>query len=197
MLDRGLRATFRNFATLFFVVAIVLVPLNLVVTYVYRDAVRVREIETQIRELEDEEILGVDADRLDDADLARTVVLLAELLLVPVFLGAARKALDDDHAGKVPKASSALTRGLTRPRLAPLVKTPGLTLSVLALSGLVWLLVSRIGDVASEALYDEAAWAGVGLVRGLAFALSLPFLLGPLAYGSLGVKGAPPGEPTS
>jgi hypothetical protein len=62
---------------------------------------------------------------------------------------------------------------------------------------LVWLLVSRIGDVAVEALYDEAAWAGVGLVRGLAFALSLPFLLGPVTYGSLAVKGAPPGEPTS
>lgn len=197
MLDRGLRATFRNFATLFFVIAIVLVPLNLVVTYVYRDAVRVREIETQIRELEDEEILGVDADRLDEADRARTVVLLAELLLLTVFLGATRKVLEDDAAGLVPKASSALARGLVRPRLGPLVKAPGVTLSGLALAGLVWLLASRTGDIASEALYDEAAWAGVGLVRGLAFALSLPFLLGPVTYGSLGVKGAPPGEPTS
>ncbi|MPZ70797.1 MAG: hypothetical protein GEU71_14910 [Actinobacteria bacterium] len=197
MLDRGLRATFRNFSTLFFVVAIVLVPLNLVVTYVYRDAVRVREIETQIREFETEEILGVDADRLDEADRARTIVLLAELLLLSVFLGAARKVFDDDDAGLVPKASTALARGVVRPRLAPFLGAPGVTLSAAVLAGLVWLLLSRIGDIASEALYDEAAWAGVGLVRGLAFAISLPFLLGPVAYGSLGVKGVPPGEPTS
>lgn len=197
MFDRGLRATFQNFATLFFVVAIVLVPLNLVATFVFRDAIRVREVEAQIRDLGSEEVLGVDAARLDDADRARTIVLFAELLLIPVFLGAARKVLEDADAGRIPKASAALARGGLRPRLAPLLAAPGPTLSAAALAGLVWLLVTRIGDVASEAVYDEAAWAGVGLVRGLALAIALPFLLGPATYGSLRVKGGPPGAPTS
>lgn len=204
MLDRGLRSTFRNFATLFFVAAAVVVPLNLVNTYIFMDVERVREVEHQIRGLETEMILGVDAQRLDAAQRARTLVLIVELLLIPALLGASRKVLDDDTDGRVPKVSSALAVGGARPRIAPLFKNPGLTLSALLLAGLVWFLVTRIGSVVAEALYDEAAWAGVGLFRGLAMAIAAPFLLGPVASGagrgerrSQRVKGAPPGEPTS
>lgn len=203
MLDRGLRSTFRNFATLFFVAAAVVVPLNLVNTYIFMDVERVREVEHQIRGLETEMILGVDAQRLDAAQRARTLVLIVELLLIPALLGASRKVLDDDTDGRVPKVSSALATGFVRPRIAPLFKNPGLTLSALLLAGLVWFLVTRIGSVVAEALYDEAAWAGVGLFRGLAVAIAAPFLLGPVAGWEEGkrraerVKGAPPGEPTS
>lgn len=203
MLDRGLRSTFRNFATLFFVVAAVVVPLNLVNTYIFKDVERVREVEHQIRGLETETILGVDARRLDEAERARTLVLIVELLLIPALLGASRKVLDNDAQGRLPTASSALAVGFVRPRIAPLFKNPGLTLSALLLAGVVWFLVRGIGSVVAEALYDEAAWAGVGLFRGLAVAIAAPFLLGPIAYGegggerSLRVKGAPPGEPTS
>ena len=181
MLDRGLRSTFRNFATLFFVVAAVVVPLNLVNTYIFRDVERVREVAHQIRGLETETILGVDAPRLDAAGKARTLVLIVELLLIPALLGASRKVVDDDAGGRVPKVSSALAVGFTRPRIAPLFQNPGLSLSALLLAGLVWLLVTPIGSVVDEALYDEAAWAGVGLFRGLAMAIAVPFLLGPIA----------------
>lgn len=208
MLDRGLRSTFRNFATLFFVVAAVVVPLNLVNTYIFRDVERVREVEHQIRGLETETILGVDPQRLDAAGRARTLVLIVELLLIPALLGASRKVLDDDAQRRLPKVSSALAVGGARPRIALLFENPGLSLAALALAGLVWFLVTRIGSVVAEALYDEAAWAGVGLFRGLAVAVAAPFLLGPIADGANGgagrtgrqsprVKGAPPGEPTS
>ncbi len=150
MLDRGLRSTFSNFATLFFVVAAIVVPLNLVNTYIFRDVERVREIEHQIRGLETETILGVDPQRLDAAGRARTLVLIVELLLIPALLGASRRVLDDDTDGRVPKISSALAVGFTRPRIAPLFQNPGLSLSALVLAGLVWLLVTRIGSVVAR-----------------------------------------------
>lgn len=194
MLDRGLRSTFSNFATLFFVVAAIVVPLNLVNTYIFRDVERVREIEHQIRGLETETILGVNPQRLDAAGRARTLVLIVELLLIPALLGASRRVLDDDTDGRVPKISSALAVGFTRPRIAPLFQNPGLSLSALVLAGLVWLLVTGIGSVVAEALYDEAAWAGVGLFRGLAVAIAAPFLLGPVAGWEEGKGGAGGGE---
>ena len=193
MLDRGLRATFRNFATLFFVVAIVLVPLNLVITYVYRDAVRVREIETQIRELETEDNLGADAERLDQADLVRTVGAV-ELVASSCVPWGGSKDLRRRRRRPGPEGLERAVpgSGMTSTRRRLWLKTGGTTRSVLRGGGSG--VVARLEDRRHRfrGSYDEAAWAVFGLVRGPGLAaLRLLFLLGTAGSRVVLVKGAP------
>ncbi len=196
MFDRGLRFTFRNLATLFLMVAAIVVPLNLVNTYAFKDVARVRETGAQIEQL-DKAILGVDQDRFETAERFDLVVIVVELALLPLLLGAALKVAQDEAASRLPKVSAGLAYGLRHPRVGALLADPGLTISAVVGAGALWFLASRIGGILAEPLYDRAAWAGLGLLRGLAFSVAAPFLLGPLAYRAVAVKGSPPGEPTS
>jgi hypothetical protein len=177
-LDRALRTALRNFSTFFLIVALATVPLNVVWSFVYRDVIGLREVHDEIRDLpEGQKVRGVDSSVIDRARYAELVVLALEAALIPVLLRVTHRAIEIDESGHVPTALGAW-RGLGRGSKPPGGRWRGgvvLMTAVFALA--VWLAASLIGNLLAAPLGDQIAWLVVGLARGVALALALPFAL--------------------
>jgi hypothetical protein len=177
-LDRPLRTTLRNFSTFFLVVALITIPLNLGWASLYRDVIATREIHTEIRNLpSDDGIEGVDGDDIDRARLAQWVVLALELALIPLLLRAFRGVITRDEEGHVPTAWGAWGGVGRRPPERPSTWRTSLILAMAGIALVVWLLASAIGALLAVPLPETRSWLVVGLARGAALALALPFLL--------------------
>jgi hypothetical protein len=178
LLDRALSTTLRNFSTFFLVVALVTIPLNLAWAGLYRDVIATREIHSEIETLPSEDsVQGVSGDDIDRARYAQWLVLAVELALVPLLLRTFRRVIERDQAGHVPTAWGAWSGVGQKPTEPPSRWRPSLILAMTAVALVVWLLAAAIGALLAAPVPEAGAWLVVGLMRGAALALALPFFL--------------------
>ena len=188
-LEPTLRLIWRNFWTLFLVVAVVTVPLHVVHAFAYRRVVEVRDLHDNIDSFPvTRQVRSVGRDALEDYRRALTGITILELVLVPLLVGAARRVAQVDAEGRLPTVIDAWTHALgSWRRPSPIPGSPFSLAVGLLLAVLVGWLVGALGTVLSEPVPDVLAFGPVGLGRGLAraaggvFALMPPALLGPHA----------------
>ncbi len=200
MLERAFSAAFRNFSTLFLMVAVFTVPLHVSYTFMFRDVIEVAELHSSIEEFPDyRQVKGVGPDELRTARLTYLGLSVLELaLLLPLLARATGQVLAVDARGGVPTIPGALRsvrrrhQGIAGTLLGAL---PSVVAAALLALTIGWLF-ERAGLQLVEAVPDEATWPLVGLIRGTARALAAPFLL--VAIGSIAAvpKEVPPGTPT-
>lgn len=175
--------TLRNFSTFFLIVSMVALPLFLAHSFWFRDVIATGEIHDAIADLpRGERVRGVGPDDLDAARISLGAVWLAVLVALPALVRATGRVLETDRAGEVPTALGAwrgIGRALQKDRRPPVVALAG----CVGFAALVWWLSLRIGLLLAEPLGGSLAWVGVGLARGLALALGMPWILVALAAG--------------
>jgi hypothetical protein len=181
MVDRALRLVFRNYWTIFFVVASVTVPLQVAYASVWHNVIAVRELHDDIAEFPPlRQVHGVGREQLRESRIAFWAIVAAELALIPLFVRATSRVLEVDGEKGVPSAvdawRSALSRGRRRTTARALARPgPLITGALLALA--VGALVQAAGRLLVEPLSDDRAFVGVGLVDGVARAAGAPFFL--------------------
>jgi hypothetical protein len=183
LLDRALRVAFRNFATLFFIVAVVTVPLQAVYSYVFRDVIAVEDLHAEIREFTgDRQVRGVGPNELDDARLFGWIVIGIEIVLIPLLVRAAGRALETDEAGQTPTVSDAWSHAWRGPglRRRPSPGVGGAFLGGLAVGAVVLVGVEASGRLLIENVADDYAWAAAAILHGSARAAGAPFFLASL-----------------
>jgi hypothetical protein len=184
MLESALQTTFRNFSTLFLIVAVVVFPLQLAYGIAFRDEIAVRELHPEIEGFRSGlKVRTVGPAELDRARVAGYAVWLIELALIPLMVKAARRALDAAERGDVATVAAAWRRAL---RQEPRRWLPGAPAAVAAGAGLavaVLLMLEVTGLLLTDMLPEGPRFAGVVVVETLARSAALPFLLVPLAVG--------------
>ncbi|MDQ3766596.1 MAG: hypothetical protein M3346_04540 [Actinomycetota bacterium] len=186
MLDNVLRIVFRNFSTLFLVVAMLIVPVHLAYSFIYKDVAQVEELHPYIENLpRGRQVQNVGRAVLAEARRRFVWVTVAQALLLPLLAGATRRVVGVDAAGGLPGVIDAY-RHLLSKRVGPARRTAswGPRLAAVA-SGVVlalvigW-LVQTIGFLFAEVGPDGARWLIAGMTRATAFAAAAPFALVPL-----------------
>jgi len=179
LVDRALKTTLRNFSTFWLIVAVVTIPLNLAWATLFQDVIAAREIHADIESLPSgDPVRGVDGEAIERSRYAQLIVLALQLALIPLLLRATRRAIERDASGHVPTALGAW-RGVGRSSGAR-TSAPWRLSVALAMAGfalVVGLLAALIGGLLAAPVDDALAWLVVGLTRGAALALALPFLL--------------------
>jgi hypothetical protein len=188
--DDALKTTFRNFATLFFVVAALTVPVHVVHAFVYRDVIAVRDIHDAVEDLDPrQQVRGVTADDLVQYRTTGWLIAAAEIALIPVLAGAARTVLVTRDSVSVGTAWKRWLGGWREP-LPRLASHPATVLVVGAVIGVaVAFLLRSMGYLLSEPVGEAVAFGPVGLTEGVARATGAPFLLVPLALAAGRAKG--------
>ncbi|MFN2490758.1 MAG: hypothetical protein ABR529_13700 [Actinomycetota bacterium] len=190
MLDGALRATFRNFSTLFLLVALVTVPLHVAHAYFFRQVIAVDELHGAIERFpEGRQVRRVGVEELRDARLGLLGLSLLEVALLPVALSAAQHALATP-ADEVPTVWGAwlgVRRGAPAGLLPPAAAVPSALVGA-GLALLVGVMARAVGLLLVESLSDPVAFAGVGLVEGTSRALAGAFLLGVAGAAALRAK---------
>lgn len=117
-LDDALRATFRNYSTLFLVVFVVLMPLHLVYGWIFQDVLSVRELHPAIAEFPPaRQVRGVGQSDVERARLWFWILVAIEVAVLPLIVAASRRVLDQDEEGEVTsvtRAWSGIRRGRFR-----------------------------------------------------------------------------------
>lgn len=187
--DYALRTTFRNYATLFFVVAAVTVPVHVVYAFVFRDVVAVREIHEVVEDLEPrQQVRSVTADDLARYRRTGWLIAAAEIALIPVLAGAARTVLATEDSVSVTSAWRGSLTGWKAPPPRPAHPLGAVVVgAVVAVA--VGVLIRATGHLLSEPVGEAVAFGPVGLVEGVARAAGAAFLLVPLALATGGTKG--------
>lgn len=179
LVDRALKTTLRNFSTFWLIVAVVTIPLNFAWAALFQDVIATREIHADIESLPSgDPVRGVDGEAIDRSRYAQLIVIALELALIPFLLRATRRAIERDASGHVPTALGAW-RGVGRSSGAR-SSAPWRLSVALAMAGfalVVGFLAALIGALLAAPVGDALAWLVVGLTRGAALALALPFLL--------------------
>jgi hypothetical protein len=186
MLESALQLTFRNFSTLFLIVAVVLFPLHLAYGITFRDEIAVRELHPQIEEFPSgREVRNVGTAQLAEARTAWYGLLLIEIALIPLMVKATRRALDTAEQGGVATVAGAWSGAFRREPRRWAVGGPASVAAGAALAVLVLLLVEVGGLLVTDILPDGPRFAGVIVADTLARSSALPFLLVPLAAGRI------------
>ncbi len=180
MLSNVLRVVFRNFSTLFLVVAVLLVPVHLAYTFTYRDVAQVEELHPYIENLpRGRQVQGVGRAVLADARRKFVWVTVAEILLLPLLAGATRRVVAVDGAGGLPGVWDAYRHMLSRQGIPARSESWGPRLVTLAsgvaLALVIGWLVQTIGFLVAEVGPDGARWLIAGMARAIAFAAAAPF----------------------
>jgi len=189
LLDEGLRATLRNFSTLFLLAAVVTVPLHVIHGYVFRDVIAVRELAPAIEHFPPAGMVrGVGQERLDAARRVALGLTLVELALLPLAAGAAAAVAAMEQRGRPPTVLGALASAFGVPgAVAALRRAPGPLLAATLIAGACYLLAHALAVLLSEPVPDERAFALAGLLEGAARALAATFFLG--VAGWVGARG--------
>lgn len=179
LVDRALKTTLRNFSTLWLIIAVVTIPLNFAWAALFQDVIATREIHADIESLPSgDPVREVDGEAIDRSRYAQLIVLALELASIPFLLRATRRAIERDASGHVPTALGAW-RGVGRSSGARAAAPWRLSVA-LAMAGfalVVGVIAGVIGALLAAPVGDAFAWPVVGLTRGAALALALPFLL--------------------
>ncbi|MDQ4143562.1 MAG: hypothetical protein M3198_07440 [Actinomycetota bacterium] len=189
LIDRALRNTFRSFATLFLLAALVTVTSHLVYGFIFRDVLEITELHPFVLGLNPgRRVNDVSLGDLQRSETARWIVLAIQLALLPLLVAAARRIIAVEARGGVATVPDAL--GHLRDREARMsFRWKGAQIATfvagLALAAAVWYLARSAGLLAAEPLPDRFNFVALELVRGLALALAAPFLLGALVTAAL------------
>ena len=183
MVERALARTFRNFSTLFMLVAVVAFPIHVFYAFTFRDVIAASDYHDAIEEGPDDRKIGdVGPPQLENARLVFWIVTIGELALVPLAARATRRVFLVDEAGGVPTATDAWSHAFSRQQqrtFRPGWAGPALVGTVFAV--VAGVLIHGIGTSLTEFLGADWRWVGVGLTQVGARAVGAPFALGPLA----------------
>ncbi len=189
-----MRSTFRNFFTLFLIVAVWTVPLHIVYSYVFRDVISVADLHPAIETFPEggRRVHNVGVDDLKRSRWTAIGLAVLELVLLPLWVRAARDVvgggLPSTSADVEPHAvptvvgayrSVSITRP-ARPRSSSEMLRWAVGAGLFAL--VVGLLVRRAGLLLVAPLPDENSFAWVGLVEGAARAVAGALFIGPMAF---------------
>jgi hypothetical protein len=184
LLDRALKATVRDFSTIFLALFLVIGPLQLLLAMVFHDVLAVRELHGAIADFPpSRQVRGVGQDALSRARIGAWIVTVVELLLLPLFMRVTGHVLHARAGGEVPTAVGAW-RMVTAP--APSDSGPGSagptlagSLVVAALVGVgTWACLMVVADLLPVGL----AFAGVALAEATARCAGGAFLVVGLVY---------------
>ena len=181
--DRALKATFRNFSTLFLLAALVTLTAHLVHGFIFRDVLEVDELHRFVKGLTPgRTVNGVGRSDLNAAVTWSRAVVAVEILLLPLLIGAARRAMDRDERGEVPTVIDALRHPRSGARLSFRFNGGelGTVLFGAVLGAATWLLAVQLGLLIGEPLPDRWNFLSFSLAYGVAEALGLTFFLGAL-----------------
>jgi hypothetical protein len=182
-LDRSMRTTFENYATLFLFVACVTVPVQVGYLYIFRDVVAVREIHQGIEELSGEpRVRDVGQSEIESYRTAGLWTGLATVALLPLLGGGARCVIAASRRGELPLVRRAWTGCLAgwRAPVGPAARPADLAAGLAVGVAVAW-LVGSAGALLVEPVPRAVAFGPLGVVRGAALAAGGPFLLVPLA----------------
>ncbi|HEY7876479.1 MAG TPA: hypothetical protein VIG64_15295 [Actinomycetota bacterium] len=180
MIERAFRLTTRIYWSVFFLVATLTVPLHVLYATIFRNVIAVSDLHADIEAFPPlRQVHGVGREQLGHARLAYWILWAIEIAALPLLVRAARRISDVDAKGGVPSAAdgwghlvSAGAKGILRA-----FRRPGPLLVGLAIAAAVYALTRTIGGLLVEPLSDDRAFAGVGLVEGVARAAAAPFFL--------------------
>ena len=200
MLERAFSAAFRNFSTLFLMVALFTVPLHVGYSYFFRDVIEVREIHSSIEGFPSyRQVKNVGPDELRTARLAYLGLSVLEVaLLLPLLARATARVLEVDSAGGVPTIPRALRASFRRGSSASrglVGALPSILIAAVLALAIGWLF-ERAALLLVEAVPDEHSWPLVGAIQGFSRALEAPFLLTAIAIDRSSAKEVPPDRPT-
>ncbi|MDQ3662336.1 MAG: hypothetical protein M3454_15030 [Actinomycetota bacterium] len=189
--DRALRAAFTNFSTLFLLAATIALPLHLTHGYLFSEVYEIRDLHPVLEEFpKGRRIKGVTPRRLQRSRNVATVVLVAELALLPLLAGAALRVVRTQQEGDVPTALRSW-RGIREiPRLLAARSKPGVVVVGAAAAVTVGWLARTTGLILAEPVPDSWAWLAISSVEGLALAMAAPFLLASIALAALHGSGS-------
>ena len=181
LVDRAFRFAFRNYSTLWLIVASVVFPLHLAHGYVFRDVIAVSQLHPAIELFpERRQVARVSAADLAEARRWHAALTAMEIVLIPALAGAATRVLEEDLRGGVPGALRAWG-GATRLNLRGLVGRPGPLLVALAISFAAGWLAETTGGLLVEPLPPGLLWVGAALTAATARSLAAPLLLATMA----------------
>ena len=192
MIERAFARTFRNFSTIFMIVAVVVVPLHLIYAFTFRNVIATSDFHDTIEQIPKyQQVRSVGPEQLDHARLVFWLMVATELALLAVAVRATRRAFIVDDDGRVPTAKDAWGRAFQRQegrKFRPGWLVPA---GVGAAAGLVvGLLIYGIGSALTGFLSEDWRWVGVGVTQAAAVAGGSPLLLGPLALVRAKERGA-------
>lgn len=184
-LERVLALTWRNFATLFLIVALVTVPLHVGRAFMYRKVIAARELEPEIEAFtEGREVRGIGPSDLEAARRSLVIVTIIELALIPLAVGAVRRTLWVDRWERPPGVLDAWIHSpqalLSRADVGPATGLPALVGGV-AIGLISGFLIDRIGMILVEPVPLYLTFAPLGLAQGVSRAFGAIFFLVPLA----------------
>jgi hypothetical protein len=181
MLDRAARSTVRNFSTLFLICLVLLLPLEIAYGFLHKGAIANHEIRPFIVDLgEGTKIQGVGSPEFESAERNRVILTVIEVALLPLFIAAARRAIERDRLGELPSATDAYVHGLAPPRIGP--APPARAVGAVGLAALFAFVLAfaalRGGGLLVDLFPDRFRFVMLGLVEASARSLALPWFLG-------------------
>ena len=181
LVDRAFRFAFRNYSTLWLIVATAVFPLHLVHGYVFRDVIAVSELHRAIEVFpERRQVARVSAADLAEARTWYAALTAVEIALIPALAGAAARVLQEDLRGGVPGALRSWG-GVGRLDLRGSFGRPGPVAVALVISVAAGWLAETTGRLLVEPLPEGLRWVGGALAAATARSLAAPLLLATLA----------------
>ncbi len=184
LLDRSLRATIRNFSTLFLVVFMLLGPLHLLYAIVFHDVLELRELHPAIEGFPPNRLVrGVGQAAVSQARIWFWALVVVEVVALPVLLRACQRVLGTDAAGDVPTAIGAW-RSL-RAETAMTTQSGnklGTVAAALLIAAASGTLLELIGMSLVNLLPDSVAFAAIALTQATARSTGVVFFLVPFAH---------------
>lgn len=183
MTERAFARTFRNFSTIFVVVALVVLPVHLIYAFTFRNVIATSGFHDAIDAMPNyQQVRSVGPPQLDHARLVFWIVTATEIALVPFAVRATRRVFVVDDEGGVPTAPDAWGRALHKQGARSSEPGWGVPVAVgVGAAAVAGLLIAGIGSALTGFLSEDWRWTGVGLTQALARAGAAPLALGPLA----------------
>lgn len=194
-LDDALRATLRNFSTLFLALFTLIGPLHLLYGLAFQDVLALRELHPAISQFPpSRQVRGVGRDALAGARMWLWVITVIELALLPLFARLAAHVRTMDEAGEISTAWGAWRRVRTRSGgpSGTRARATGTIVGGILLGIVVGFLTEVTVMVLAGLVPDDAAFAVIALARSVGHSAGGAFAVGTFVYATGAPSEAPP-----